>query len=167
MSYIEKRRTRLEIKRILHFGKIVGPWWRPSLLQGDVNARFFRFLQRQENEQDPILRAAFTCLILEKNRIIVFFPHNGLPYAILRSDRVALNEAEASVAELLNPDYVRPTMPFFSDTLILPNSLRPKTIGKMMIWCVEDTDPLRTIATTREAQEERRHCAAAKAESNH
>ena len=166
MSHIERRRARLEIKRILHFGKIIGPWWCPSLTQDEINARFFHFLQRQENEQDAILRAAFTCLVLEKNRLVAFIPHNGHAFTILKSNRVALNDAEASVVEVLDPDYVRPTMPFFSETLELPETLRPKTVGKMMVWCVEDTDPVRSVTTTLEAQEERRHCVEAAAKSS-
>ncbi len=138
MSDIEKRRVRIELKRMLHFGKKVGPWWRPSISFKEANQRFASFLRNQSTEDDPILRAAFTCLVFEKNRLVAFIPHNGPPFAILKSDRVALSESEAAVAQQLCSTYRRPTLPYFSEFLDLPPTLRPKTVGKMMIWCVED-----------------------------
>lgn len=141
MTEIEKRRAKIEMKRILHFGKIVGPWWRNSITHNDLIHRFTSFLQLQDNEHDPILRAAFTCMLFDNNRLLAFVPHNGPPFGLLRSDRVALSESEAAVASLVDETYKRPTMPFFSDHFQLPDSLRPKTIGKMMVWCIEDTDP--------------------------
>jgi len=140
MAHIEKRRTQLEMTRLLHFGKIVGPWWRPSITYEEVNLRFANFLQNQDKEQDVILRAAFTCMVFENNRLLAFVPHVGQAFALLRSDRVALSDDDAAVVKLLDPGYVQPSMPFFSDTLPLPESLRPKTVGKMMVWCIEDTD---------------------------
>lgn len=140
MAQIEKRRITLETKRMLHFGKIVGPWWRPSISLEEVNIRFFRFLQSQENEDDPILRAAFTCMVLEKDRLIAFIPHHGIPFVLLKSKNVSLTELEAEVVRRIEPTYVRSQLPYFSSRLALPDSLRPKHIGKMMIWCVEDTD---------------------------
>ena len=140
MAQIEKRRINLETKRILHFGKIVGPWWRPSVSLEHINLRFFSFLQSQANEQDPILRSAFTCLVLDKNRLVAFVPHNGPPFALLKSDRVSLSKPESDVVRYIEPAYVRPELPYFSTLLDLPDTLRPTTIGKMMLWCVEDTD---------------------------
>ena len=138
MMDIEKRRIQIEIKRILYFGRIVGPWWRPSLDATEINERFANFLQCQQSEDDPILRAAFTCLVFEKNRLIAFIPHNSPPFALLKSDKVALSEAEAAVVKQLYPTYDRPIMPYFSSYLNLSETLRPKTVGKMMLWCVEE-----------------------------
>ena len=140
MADIERRRVQLETKRMLYFGKIVGPWWRDSVPLEHVNTRFASFLITQASEEDPILRAAFTCLVLEKNRLIAFIPHNSPPFAILKSDRVALSENEAHVARLIDSSYVRPSLPYFTTHLELSETLRPKTIGKMMVWVVEDTD---------------------------
>ena len=138
MSDIEKRRIRVETKRMLHFGKIVGPWWRPSASLEEVNLRFFSFLQSQTNEKDPVLRAAFTCLMFENNRLIVFVPHDGPSFVLLKSDNVSLTELEADVIKYIEPTYTRSQFPYFSTLLDLPDTLRPQTIGKMMIWCIED-----------------------------
>ena len=149
MTDIERRRVQLETKRMLYFGKIVGPWWRDSVSLEQVNTRFASFLTMQSLEEDPILRAAFTCLVLEKNRLIAFIPHNSPPFAILKSDKVALSEDESAVARLIDSSYVRPTLPYFTTHLELSETLRPKTIGKMMMWVVEDTDTATDTATTK------------------
>ena len=145
MAEIEKRRKAVEIKRILHFGKMIGPWWRPSMDLDTVNRRFCTFLQNQHTEEEPILRAAFTCMMFDKNRLIAFIPHNGPPFCLLKSDKVALSEEEAAVVQRLDSTYRRSMLPYFSDFLTLPDELRPKTVGKMMIWCVEEEQVKSTI----------------------
>ena len=134
---IEERRVTLETRRLLHFGEFAASFWRPSIPIEEVNIRFFRFLTNQTYEADPVLRAVFTCLARDDSeRLIAFVPHDAPAFGILKSDKVALSEAEAEVVQRVHRSYVRPSHPYFTTNLNLPDTLRPTTVGKMMVWCL-------------------------------
>ena len=128
-----------EAMRLLHFGKLSGPWEFEQMPLHDMNVRFASFLQHN-TESNVALNAAFQVLTMTERAMVVFVSRHFPSYCLLRSNVVNLTEEESRIAEKADSAFVKSTIPYFSLPLPVPETLITSPVGRMHMWVMVTDD---------------------------